>query len=172
METQPLSNRKVGGHPTIERRHIRQWRRRRSTEKVAQDPYSPNHRRSPRRVGRDRQYAALPQQSATLAFRRERHAPEAAAIDIGNSVVLRQALVEKGGIRLEQIKHTAIRSHNAIHEEFRLLAERLTKIIVKVRILTDVRIDGRQVAQPEPLSGEVTCEIVRARIGEHPAGLS
>src|SRR5439155_6658782 len=114
----------------------------------------------------------VPQQPATLAVRSERHAPEAAAIDKRNPVVLRQALVEKSVVRLEQVKRAAVLAQNAIHEEFRLLAERLTKVIIKVRIQAHIRADRLQIAQPEPLSGEVTREIVRARIGEHPAGLS
>src|SRR5439155_14936838 len=102
---------------TVERGHIREWRRRRRSENVAQDPYSANHRRSPRRVGRDRQYTAVPQQSATLAVRSERHAPEAAAVDVRNPVVLCQSLVEKRVVRLDEVEHTAIFTQNAVHEQ-------------------------------------------------------
>src|SRR5437016_3605958 len=146
MEAQPLADREVGGHRTVERRHIRKWRRRRCAENVAKDPYSTNHRRSPRRVRRGRQYAALPQQSPTFAVRSERHATEAAAVDVRNPVVLRQALVEKGIVRLEQIQHTAILAPNTIHKEFGLLAECLTKIVIKVGILADIRADGLEIA--------------------------
>src|SRR5439155_25515700 len=81
-------------------------------------------------------------------------------------------LVEHGVVRLEQVEHTAIFTQNAVHEQLGLEAEGLTKVVGEIRVQAHVRIDGRQVAQPEPLSGEVTREIVRARIGEHPAGLS
>ena len=42
------------GHDTlIERRHVREWRRRRRTEDTAQDPHTTNDRRRSRRVRRD-----------------------------------------------------------------------------------------------------------------------
>ena len=83
--------------------------------------------------------------------------------------MLRQPLVEKGVVRPQQIEHASIFAHDAVDEELGLQAKRLTEVVVEVRIQAHVRVDRRQVAQPEPLPGEVAREIVRARIGEHSA---
>ena len=103
MRGQALAHRKVGGHGAlVERRHVRRRRRRRRAEDVAQHQHAAKDRRRPGRVRRDRQHAALPQQAAALAFGGERHAAEPASVDVGNSVVLRQALVEERVVRPDQ----------------------------------------------------------------------
>ena len=113
----------------------------------------------------------MPQQASTLALGRERHAAEAAAVDIGNPVVPGQPLVEKGVVRPDQIEHAAILAHHAVEEELGLLPERLTQVVIEVREETRVRTDRLEIAQPQPLSGEVGREVERAPIGEHSARL-
>src|SRR4030095_13135500 len=44
MGAHSLPYRQVGGHVTVERRHVRKWWRRRRTDDVAQDPHATNHR--------------------------------------------------------------------------------------------------------------------------------
>ena len=85
--------------------------------------------------------------------------------------MLGQPFVDERVVRAQQIEHAPIFAEDAVDEEFGFLAERLTKIVIEVRIIAHIGADRLQVAQPEPLSGEVTREIVRARIGEHAAGL-
>ena len=47
--------------------------------------------------------------------------------------MLRQALVEKGVVRPDQIEHAAILAHHAVDEELGLLPKRLTEVVVEVR---------------------------------------
>src|SRR5262249_19198430 len=59
----------------------------------------------------------------------------------------------------------------AIEKEFGFLPERLPQVVIEVPINSSVRSDGLDIAQPQPLSGEIRGEIERASIGEHPACL-
>ena len=106
---------------------------------TVQEPHPTNDRRCSGGVRRDGQHAALPQQAAALAIWRQGHAAKAAAVDIWNPVVLREALIEKGIVRSDQIEHAAIVSQHAVEKELGLLPERLTKIVIEVGEQTRVR---------------------------------
>ena len=62
-------------------------------------------------------------------------------------------------------------AQHTVEKELGLLPERLTKVVIEVRVETHVRTDRFQIAQPQPLAGEVGREVERAPIGEHSAGL-
>ena len=134
MRGQPLAHRKTGGHGAlIERRHVRERRRRRRAEEIVEDIHATNDRRRPRGVRRDREHAAVPQQATAPALGCERHAAEAAAVDVGNAVVLRETLVEKGVVRPDQIEHAAILAQHAVEKELGFLPERLAQVVIEVR---------------------------------------
>src|SRR6185295_539481 len=71
----------------------------------------------------------------------------------------------------DQIAHAAILAQDAVHEELGLLTERLTKVVVEVRVEAHVGVDRLQSAQAEPLSRKIARKVVRSRIGEHATGL-
>ena len=72
-----------------------------------------------------RQDAALPQQPAPRIVG-NRHAPELAAIDVRNSVVPREALIDERVIRIQQIEHVVIFVQDAAEEQLRLFLERMS----------------------------------------------
>src|SRR5262245_23930152 len=86
--------------------------------------------------------------------------------------MLREPLVEKRVVGTQQIAHASVLAQNAVDEELGLLAKRLTEVVVEVGIQANVRVDRCEVAQPEPLPGEVARDVVRARIGEHSADMA
>src|SRR5262249_12634813 len=94
MRSHALAHREVGRHITlIESRHVGGRRRRRRAEDILQHEDSAKDRRRSRRIRRDRQHATLPQETAAMTFRWERHAAESGSIDVGYSIVLRQAFI-------------------------------------------------------------------------------
>src|SRR6185436_10264555 len=110
-------------------------------EDVVEDPHPAQHRRRSRRIRRDRQNASVPEQSAARAAWGKRYTPKAAAINLGNSVMLGQTLVEEGVVGPDQIAHAAILAQDAVHEELGLLTKRLTKVVVEVRVEAHVGVD-------------------------------
>src|SRR5206468_8975165 len=121
-----------------------------------------------RRVRCHGEDAPLPEQPAALAvgIAGERHAAELAPVDVWNAVMFRQALVEEGVIRRQQIDHAAVLAHDAFEKQLRLLPQRLPDVIVEVYIETEVRRDGLERAQVQPLAREIRDEASRPRIGE------
>src|SRR5262249_45254987 len=110
-------------------------------------------------------------QAATLAIGSQGHQAEVAAVDIRNPIVPGQAFVQKGVVRLDQFEDAAILAQHVVEKELGLLAERLTEIVIEVRVETRVRLDRLQITQAQPLTGEVGREVERAAIGEHSARL-
>ena len=90
-----------------------------------------------------------------IAVVAELDAPEVAAVDVRDAVVLGQALVQERVVRLQQVEHAAILAHDALEQEFRLLAEGLPQVVVEVGEQAQVRGDRIQVPQVQPLAREV-----------------
>src|SRR2546428_6668571 len=105
------------GACVLQRRHIWRRRGRRRSEKIFEQPFSPQHRRGSRRVRGRKQDAALPEQSPALVVA-EGHTPEVAAIDVRYLIVPRQSLVEKRVIGGQQIEDAAILSQHALEKQF------------------------------------------------------
>ena len=98
---QSLTDRKRCRHRIVlQRWHVWQrWRRRRSKD-VFENPLAANHRRGPRGIRRHRENAALAKQPAPSIVLAQRDAAEATAIDVLNSVMLRESFIQKRVIRL------------------------------------------------------------------------
>ncbi len=98
---QPLADReRRRDRVVLERRHVRRRRRRRRAEDVLEDPLAADHRRRAGRVRGDRQDAPLAEQAAPHAVVAELDAPELAAVDVRDAVVLGQPLVQVRVVRL------------------------------------------------------------------------
>src|SRR5215468_9552851 len=172
MRRHTLAHRKIGRHIAfVERRDVGRRRWRRGAEDVLQHENSAKYGRCPRRIRGHRQHAALPQQPATMAFGCERHTAEPAAIHVGNSIVFCQPFIEEGIIRADQAEHAAILTQYAVEEELGFLPEGLPQVIIEVAINGVVRSDGIDIAQPQPLPGEIRRQVERASIGKHTARL-
>ncbi len=75
-----------------------------------------------------------------------------------------EPLVQIGVVRVEQLEHAAVLAQHGGEQQLRLAAKCVAQVRVEVRIL------GREIgelAEIEPLAGEVLDEPLRARVGEH-----
>ena len=85
--------------------------------------------------------------------------------------MLRQAFIEERVVRLDESAHAAILAQHAVEEELGFLPEGLPQVVVEVPKKIGAWNDRVDIAQPQPLSGEIRREVERAAIGEHPARL-
>ena len=75
----------------------------------------------------------LPEQPAAhVEFRTERHAAEAAAVDVRDSVVPGEPLVDKRVVGIQQIDHAAVLVDDALDEQLGFFAESLPQIVVEI----------------------------------------
>ena len=95
-------------------------------------------------------------------------ASHARAVDVRNAVVTRQPLVHEREVGVEQVDDAAVLLHDRAEEQLRLALERLAQVAVEVRRVGPGIL---QVAQQQPLAGEVADERLGARVGQHAAHL-
>ena len=124
-------------------RHVRRRVRRADAEERLQEPLAAGDRRSAGRVRRHRQQRALAQQAAAhVELRGQRHAAELRAIDVRDSVVLRQPLVDERVIRGQQIEDAAILMDDAAEEQLDLALVRRPQVVVEIREQIHDRLAG------------------------------
>ena len=82
-----------------------------------------------------------------------------------------QAFVDVSVVGGQQIKHATVLAHDAREKELCFLTERLPQVVVEVREQPQIRCRRIQIAQLEPLLGEVGYQLVRSWIGQHPSRL-
>ena len=97
----------------------------------------------------------------------ERDAPETAAVDVGNPIVRRQALVQERVVRRQQVHDAAVVMHLAADEQPGLLFHRLTQVLVELRIQLGIGHGAGELAQLQPAAGEIVDQGVRTRIAQH-----
>ena len=98
------------------------------------------------------------QTAAVVQIGPERDAPELRAVNVGDAVVLRQALVEEGVIGGQEIDDVAVLLDDALKEQFRLAAESLAQLVVPVGIEDAVGRSRREIAQVQQLIAEVAAQ--------------
>src|SRR5262245_28810720 len=123
----------------VQRWNVWRWRRWRRGQQILQHPLATIHRRRAVCVRRNRQQAALAEQSPSRTSRRERYAPKFGAVDIRNTVMFRQPLINKGVVRRQQVEHTAISAQDTFQEKVGLPPERGAERLVKIRKQNFVR---------------------------------
>ena len=109
----------------------------------------------------------MAEQAPALLAVRQRDAPEPRPVDAGDAVVACEPLVDEGVVGVEQIQHAAVLVQGAGQEQRGLLPERLDQVVVEVGERYRVAGHVLQVAQVQPLDGEVVDERPRARLGQH-----
>ncbi len=67
----------------------------------------------------------------------------------------RQTFVHERVVRSHQVRHAEIAAQLAFHEQPVFLLHGLAQVFIEFRIRIDIRHDTRQLAQRQPLSGEV-----------------
>ena len=102
---------------------------------------------------------------------RQRDAPEITALHVWNPVVLRQPLVQERVVRRQQLEHAPVLAQDAVQEQLGLAMKRGAQRFVQFGKQDFVRPLRFEVAQEQPLRGEVRHHRFGARIGEHPPDL-
>ena len=128
---------------SLMRGHV--WRRvrRADAEECLQEPLASRDGRSAGGVRRHRQQRSLAQQAAAhVEFRRQRHAAELRSIDVRDSVLLRQPLVDERVIRGQQIEDAAILMGDAAEEQFDLALVCRAQVVVEIREQIHHRLAG------------------------------
>ena len=108
----------------------------------------------------------MPEQAAPILVA-HRHAPELGAVNARDAVVLGEPLIDEGVVRIQQLADALVFAQHALDQELGLLPQRVAQIVVEIRERRRIRLDTRDVAQEQPLPGEIRHERLRARIGEH-----
>ena len=99
------------------------------------------------------------------------HAPELAAVDVGDAVMPRQPLVDERVVGIQQIHDAAVFAHDAVEEQRRLFLHRLAKVVVEIGERFQIRSGALEIAQVQPLLGEVGDQRVGSRVRQHPLDL-
>ena len=102
----------------------------------------------------------------------QRNTAELVAVNALDPVVLSQALIEKGVVRPQQIDDAAILAQRAFDHELGFLRKRLPQVLVESREGPRIRRYPFDIAQEQPLAGEVLHQRLRALIGQHAADLA
>ena len=82
-----------------------------------------------------------------------------------------EALVDKGIIRIEEVQDAGVFAHDRLEKKFRLLPHRLAQWLIKFSEFLAVWVHQTQIAQLQPLAGEVVGERRSAFVGEQPLDL-
>jgi hypothetical protein len=67
------------------------------------------------------------------------NAAEMTPVDVRDPVMLRESLVEKGIIRVEQVEHTAVFPEHGFEMQFRFVAKGLAQVVVELGKKAKVR---------------------------------
>ena len=150
--------------------HVRRRLGRRGAENIVENPLAAQDGGRPVGARSHGQDACVTQQTAAARIR-ERHAAELVPVDFRNPVVPREALVHEGVVGCQQLEHAAVLAQDGFQQQLRFPAGCMPQAVVEVWKQRQVRTMGVEVAQHQPLSGEVLDQRVGTRIVQHPADL-
>ena len=97
----------------------------------------------------------------------QRHATEMAAGDLRDAVMLGQRFVQERIVRRQELQDAAVLPQDAVQEQLGFTHERGAHTLVEIAEQVHVRFLGFDVAQEQPLGGEVGHQGAAARVGEH-----
>ncbi len=156
----------LDGPIVFQRWNIRRRRWRGRTQELLQHPLAADRRRRPVGIGGHRQNAALSEQAVPVRVL-QLDAAELDAVNALDPVVLGQALIQEGVVRTQQVGDAPIVPHLTFDQELGLFRKGMAQVLVEIRIGRRVRRYPRDVAQEQPLAGEVLHQRLRAWIGQH-----
>jgi hypothetical protein len=82
-----------------------------------------------------------------------------------------KSFIDEGVIRIQQVDDAAVLAHDALKEKLRLAPEGLPQVVIPVGKLFPVGDSALQVAQEEPLAGEISDQGLGPRVRQHPPHL-
>ena len=152
----------------LERRHIGGRRRRRRAEDLLQHPLAAHHGRSPRRHRGRQQHTPLPQHPAAWRTRRQLHALQLLPLHRRQAVQLRETLIHKREIRIQQFIDAPVLAHDRLEEHPRLLLHRIAQLAAELREFPRIDLDLIQPADLQPLAGKIPHKRPRTPVPQHP----
>ena len=156
----------------VQRGDVRRRRRRGRVQEGAEHILAAVNRRGSGGDGSHCEDASLPQQPAAIGIG-ELHAAELRAVNALDAVMPGEPLVDEGVVRVQELKSAAVFAQNVAEEHLGLGAESLADVVVEIGEHQQIRNDLRlQVAELQPLPGEIVYQGVRAVIREHAVHLS
>ena len=167
-----LADRRGAPRVRFQALHAGRRRGRGLTEQVREDEVAARHGRRRRAIGGDLVNARLGQQAAAGTVLGDGHLAHVLAGDPLDAVVLGEATIEEGEVRIDQVADAQVLRDEFGQEELRLTGHRLAEPAV---VLGIERLVGRRrvhLVEPERLTGEVLDEPFALRIVEHPVDLA
>ena len=149
----------------VERRNVGRRRRRRAAQNVVEDVLSADDDRGTRGVAGDGEHAGVAEDAAALGGG-ELDAAEVRPLDACDAVMFGQALIEEGVAGVEELAERAILAQDGVEEEAGLLLHGVAQLGTPIGELLGIGFDHVEVAQFQPLAGEVIGERGGARVGE------
>ena len=155
----------------LERRDVRRRRGRRRVQERTQNVLAAKHWRGSGRNRGERQDAPLSQKASPVGIG-QLHLAKALAVNTPDAVVLGEPLVDERVVGAQQLEGASVPPHDVAEEQLCLQAERLSGVVVEIgehqQIGRDLRLE---VAELEPLPGEITDQGIGAFVGNHAAYL-
>src|SRR5262249_40839527 len=138
----------------------------RSSQNIFQEELAAFDRRGPRGMRGERQDAALGEH--TSAGRAgERHLLKVISFYVTNSVVAREPFVEKRVIAVEKFQRAAVLAQDVIEVELRLLLHIVGELAAEFGEPARVGSDQPDVAQLQPLPGEILRQRPSLAVADH-----
>ena len=115
-----------------------------------------------------RQQRALAQQAAPhVQIRGQLHPAELRAVNVRDSVLLGEPLIDEGVIRGQQVQNAAVFVNDAAEEQLDFALIGGAQVVVEIREQVHHRLAGLQRPHTQPLAGEVGDQRIGLRIGQH-----
>ena len=141
----------------LQRRHVGRRRRGRRPQQRLQHPLAAQHHRRPVGVGGHGQQARVAQQPVPAVVL-PAVAAEPAAVDVRDAVVAGELLVQERVVRPQQLRDRTVPAHLTLEEQLRLPHHRAAQRVVEAGEQRAVRVLRMDVADLQPLTGEVVRE--------------
>ncbi len=137
-------------------------------EEDLHDGLAAPHRRSAVGLRRDFEEETFAEQAAAhVEVGSQCDAAEVAAVDIGDSVVFGEALVDESIVSVQQVDQATVFVDDAGEEQQRFFLEGVAQVVVEIGEGLGGGGLGVQAAEVQPLAGEVHHELLGSRVGQH-----
>ena len=151
--------------------HVWRRRRRRGAHEHLHHPFATQHRRRAIRMRREREHAAVSENSHATRIGRILHFPEVGADHARDPVVLGEILVHERPVGRVQIEEAAILAHQLVEQHLRFVHHVGGQLFPEIRVLQGIRMHLFDVRQAQPLGGEARRQGNAALVGKHALGL-
>ena len=174
MHAQKIANGLGAANVGFHGRNLRRRRRRRLPDEPLHNPRAANHRGRISSIGGHLQNGGLRQKSSQRAARRQFHGAHGRATERRKAVVAGESIIGIDKIRSHYGDRRQVLANHSLEERARLLLHRFDQIVGEavLGVQADVRVITANVAEVQPIVGEVANESVEAGADNEPFGLA